>query len=1596
VNPRRQALRVLAAFAAAVALIAVPWSSSGWAQAAQPHGPSSSGPIPPNPVADSGGLTAQSVLGFPATGATIIGASPSDASNGGEVWAEGDLGSAPAKPSAGTSVSDIEVLVSRTDASGNWQIVPAQDGQGNQLATGWTAAQATSEGAVVLAGITAPSGSPADPAQLLVSGPDSSSFSAAPAIPTGVLAAGQSPSTTSATPVIAADDESGQTGVFVAPSAESATGPVLLHYVTAPASSTPSPSPWQAETICSSIAGGTCVVPTGQLTIDAISASSAANVWMVATPTSGGATASPQLYERQPGSGSAPAVWVQQPVALPAGGPWQLPSGGSGSQSGAILTASGNGAWLDLTTADGSQSATLFDPGSGATVQTWCTAGAGCSGQPGILPADLPAGYGSIVTTPASGASPGGRAITGLPHGAMMVLDAGASSFAYRVTIGGESQSTSGAVTADNAGGNTFGPGGETLAPSLADPSATTSPVGGGAAFTSPTDAWLGIGGPTAGPQVAHLTASPASSSLTNWPSPATSPLLAIAGAPSTDAAGGNGDAIAVGAGGQIDLFDPAQGWVTQTVTGSDGNPATPTLRGVAWPTTEEAYAVGDDGAMWRLQPSSGNWTPDPGTPAQLTADLTAIAFSPSDSNRGYVVGKDGTILSFSNGVWATDTPPAGLANADFSSVTFAGDEAIAAYRLPPAGSSGTESGGLIVNDGSGWQTVPGLPSGHAVLTDVAGLADGAAVAAGPGIVIERNSSSAGWQYSPTPLGELADGAVAALAAYRDSGGQVRAIVSVDPDPTEDPDVSGSPAQEADTANPVDADPEPNQGFIVQETAAGWVDAELGDYPGINEPSGTTPIDQPGWPESVYALLINATGTQGWAVGGQTGGTAAQALKASLGANFAATQDGATERFGSGGPAPPIGTATPLPSGTNANAGPTGPVLLVGGGEGCSAPCVDDSQQLLGPNVDLAQTVSEAGQLPSGSVFVDVGRDIGWAAGSQDGTPAFARELGQFSTILSSGGSGLSTYAVPNGPPDSGAAAGDIQSAGDEALYQQALGSHDPVGSSAGPAPPAGTAAYAFDFEFPGASITLRVVVLDFSQDNTLGSDQLDWLNQQLSQAAGAGDPTLVIGADNLTDPSAANHAVDATQVEQALANGKVTGYVYDSDTGTFTQGNIQNGQDGVSTADGNPIPTLGIGTLGGGPAGSEVLSGSGAMSLGFIADRDGSLAPGGMVGGDVLTATGSSVFSGDGQDSVAASQTLSFDGLEHRVQGGAEGVGTRQPSVPIPPCARGSFCSPQPVASFISSDPSVGEFVSPSGKDPNLPDVFDGKVVPISDSNLFCAFQPGTTTVTLDVGGQTYSEPITVTQATAGGPCPATASTPVSTTSAAPAPTQPQPTPAPAPAPTPAPTPVPPQPTPTPAPQPPAPAPHGPAPSHHPAPAPTPPSHPPTPAPQPPAPVAHRPAPAPTSVAPVVAPPASSPAAAGAPKAPPLSGGAPAPPVPPPGASTGAPASVSSNVPANVSSNVPGTSPGITPGNVAAVQRRDSAEVQVEQARHHFAAYRPHGSHVTPYRPLHHSALISELALLMLALGGATTAGGAVALRRRHASRWAYARARR
>ena len=55
-------------------------------------------------------------------------------------------------------------------------------------------------------------------------------------------------------------------------------------------------------------------------------------------------------------------------------------------------------------------------------------------------------------------------------------------------------------------------------------------------------------------------------------------------------------------------------------------------------------------------------------------------------------------------------------------------------------------------------------------------------MAAGPGLVLERDSASSPWRFSSTPLAESDDGNISALAAIR-NGPSVQALVSLDDDP---------------------------------------------------------------------------------------------------------------------------------------------------------------------------------------------------------------------------------------------------------------------------------------------------------------------------------------------------------------------------------------------------------------------------------------------------------------------------------------------------------------------------------------------------------------------------------------------------------------------------------------------------------------------------------------------------------------------------------------------------------------------------------------------------------------------------------------------
>jgi hypothetical protein len=77
------------------------------------------------------------------------------------------------------------------------------------------------------------------------------------------------------------------------------------------------------------------------------------------------------------------------------------------------------------------------------------------------------------------------------------------------------------------------------------------------------------------------------------------------------------------------------------------------------------------------------------------------------------------------------------------------------------------------------------------------------------------------------------------------------------------------------------------------------------------------------------------------------------------------------------------------------------------------------------------------------------------------------------------------------------------------------------------------------------------------------------------------------------------------------------------------------------------------------------------------------------------------------------------------------------------------------PSYTFTSSDPTVGTFVAPSGAGSSYPKLTaDGKVTPSKTSGLFCAFNAGTTTVTVTVGLMSSSLPVTVQGGEFGPPC--------------------------------------------------------------------------------------------------------------------------------------------------------------------------------------------------------------------------------------------------
>ena len=1107
----------------------------------------------------------------------------------------------------------------------------------------------------------------------------------------------------------AAFDEGGRTGLLIAPRERSAEDAVI-HW---------DGESWSREPV---------QVPAGSETdfqIVAIDAGGIGNAWAIAEadPSLGRSFV---LLERT-STGSGP-LWVERGIGAakfadrdtPAEGIEGLAPLGGAAQP---LTVTADGVWIDLGgTIEGAQrDATIYyDIGAGAVTGSWCDA-AVCSGPLGVkLSRQL--GYRSFAW---SGPGFGTRIVTN-------PLDPGGNEESNRGTYlrFGEGQ-----FARMPGGGANFRPSG---------------------AFAGVDDGWL------QGP-VQISTADPPSL-LRPWPVSLRAPLTAIGGAPGATPGSLSSGALAVGADGAVARYVPGQGWQREYLTTSNGAVSKANLRGVAWPEPTHAYAVGDLGAMWEWNADDGLWIADPGVPIGFQGNLLGVAFDPADPSRGYAVGKGGVLLGFGKS-WEQEPLPAGFSGTNFTSVAFAGSEAIVAA-----------GGDLLVNDGAGWHLdasahalLDSVRQGNPRIYAVAGLPDGGAVAAGRDIVLERDGGpGTPWRFSAQPI----PGSTAIAAAAVRSGGSVRAVLSVVPQ-LEYPPADELPIPDPNVPAPI-LPPFglPGDGYLLRETDDGWEDEQRTSYGGAGP-------DRPIKSDPTLALLLEPSSGEGWAVGGWSGyadaagrGTSARGGEAA--AVRARVRTAAISRFGPAASGAPNGA---IPQGV---AMPAGPVrFAVAGNAACEQPCADLAPEALGPDRTLAAALARVAQMRG-----DWGPRALLYTGNRVGTGLDSADGARYASLLAS------QPSLPVFPALGSDDVGD--GSGSDVFESSFAGFAGPFGGGPLPggvstagipgAPPlAGLARthYAFDSGGPGG--TVRVIVIDNSRGSLAASDpyqnppeaQLPWLEAVLADARAKGIPTIVMGnrSLNASFTPKLNVAADATQVAKVLVDGGASAYLFDRPE--------ENRAMQIPAGGATTIPSWGTGTLGyrsplSGAVGLEtadsLFGDAGVLVLELnAAQRDPATNRAPVAARLIPVIQDLSLEAIDGT-LLRRSIPALFSGLGRRPLGGdrwgtAAGGGIPDPAgsdpyTEFPPeqcLVAGCANRVTPEYSFTSSDPDIADFVAQDPNSTNLrkPHLDDkGKVVTDNSSGLLCPFNAGTTTVTVSAGGFSYSQPVTVQGGSVQRPC--------------------------------------------------------------------------------------------------------------------------------------------------------------------------------------------------------------------------------------------------
>lgn len=469
--------------------------------------------------------------------------------------------------------------------------------------------------------------------------------------------------------------------------------------------------------------------------------------------------------------------------------------------------------------------------------------------------------------------------------------------------------------------------------------------------------------------------------------------------------------------------------------------------------------------------------------------------------------------------------------------------------------------------------------------------------------------------------------------------------------------------------------------------------------------------------------------------------------------------------------------------------------FAVGGGAGCLAPCANRADAGIGPDVWLSSALQKAAQTSGVRAFFYTGPRITTGAGHGTFAVPYAREFARYAQVLAGP---LPTYVAP-APTDLGP--------GSECPLQQAFaGFPAPFGE----APAVGELAEAGRSSEPcstyyainsnGAGGTVRVMVLD--EAGEVDPTQRAWLAQQLNEAHAARTPAIVIGSADLNAQIAAGDGA-AAEVAATIVNGGASAYFYDSPERNISLP--------LRVGSGS-IPTFGSGTLGyvsTVEAARQEFIGHNGFLLAQVATAERNettnVAP---VTARLIPDIGELALEAKRGVLLHRSQTALFDALARRPRSGGEAprnstINQSALYIPIPSNCVGNVCANGifPEYEFSSSRPDIGNFVAPNLATGNSESVLleNEQPVPDSKSGLFCAYNAGTTVVTIKAGGLSASLNVTVQAGSVRRPCGTTplkevplaeqqAGAPVPPPPATPAPVTSAPTSAPPPVPLPAP----------------------------------------------------------------------------------------------------------------------------------------------------------------------------------------------------------------